>query len=104
MNALTAHLGELGRPEVVPKRIVGGIGKAGVKTHLLELPAFAGADLQGELFHVEVWEGIPKSLFRAVEEVLTVNEDYGSFDGGFGRHQGKNNPARGLAACRAGGR
>ena len=107
MDALPPHHRELGRPEVVPARVVLAIRDARVETGLLELPRPAGADSLGQGADVVVGVGVAKGFPRGVEQVLAVDEDDGSLCHGLLAARispGKNNPARGLSAYRAGGK
>ena len=69
MDTLTAHLGEFCCPKMIPEGIIRCIWEAGIKTHLLQLPAFGMTNRCGEFLHIVVWERITKSLFGRVEEV-----------------------------------
>jgi len=102
MNALPSHLGELGIPEVIPKRIVGYIGDTSVEADLIELPAMVNTDAVGErldiVVRVVVTEG---GLGRAVE-VLAVHESHGSFDSWFGGHGLKITPPEAVTGVSSG--
>ena len=86
MDFVPAHHAELAGPELVPPRIVRGIGDAGVEAHLAELPALALADPACQGQHVVVGIGIPKGFTGSVEEILAVNERYGFLSGWLRRH------------------
>ena len=71
---------------MVPEGIVPGVWDAGVKPHLLELPAVIRTNHPGERRSIEVWKPVAKCLLHLAKEVLAVEEGDRPFDGGFRSH------------------
>ena len=101
------HRRELASPEEVPLGVVPGIRNPGVEAHLGQIPSLACTDPLREGRNVVVGVAMAERLPSSVEQVLTVHEDNGAFGWRLVVQwpiRGKNNPARGLSACRAGGK
>ena len=77
-QVLALHVGQLGRPEVVPERVDVRVGDARVETHLHELPMLVAAEKLAQRQRVVVRPGVAERLPGGVEEVLPVNKDHGT--------------------------
>ena len=82
---------------MVPERIIRGIGDAGVKADLGEIPVLFQTDRGGKGGDVIVRVRMTERAPGGVKEILAVHEGDGAFDYRFSGHRSgpKNNPARG---------
>ena len=103
LYALPPHRREHVGPEEVPVGIIADIRESGAQAHPGQLPSLPLAIHPEECRNVIVGVGVAEGL-AGVEEVRAIQEGNCALGGRFAIHGpiGKNNPARGLSACRAG--
>jgi hypothetical protein len=85
-DAPRSHNGQLGRPEMIPKRVVGWVGDPRIKESLCKDPAPASSDALGKGLRIVIWEAITEGFLSSVKEILAVYEGNGAFRGRFRRH------------------
>ena len=95
VNVLTAHLGEFGRPEMIPESVIGCVWDAGIETRLIEFPMLHLANGSRKCCNVVVWKLVAESVLGSMKQVLAIHECHDTFGKRFSFHGAKNNPARG---------
>ena len=102
-NAPAPHHSPLGGPEVMPERVIGGGGHTSVEPDPYQVPRAGAAHRGGKGRDIVVGDPVAKGVPRAVEEILPIHESDGTLSRPFScQREERNNPARGLAPCRAG--
>ncbi len=96
LNTLTAHLGELGRPEMVLESVIRGVGNPRVELDPAELPALLETDQGRKSMNVIIRIVVAESGLGASVQVLSVHKGHSPFDSWFAGHGLEmNNPVRG---------
>jgi hypothetical protein len=106
-DSVAAHLGKLRCPEVAPEGVVPWSRDARVEPHVRQFPPTQGTDSASQTARIEVGVPVTERLSCCVKEVLAVDEGDDPLELGLSGHwdpQKRNNPARGLSACRTGSR